>query len=121
MGERLLPKEPGWFWCFEHGSKLARRVEVVRHGERLFVRRQGLPLVTNKNFQWLGDEVANPESEVQRLTGERDAALARVAMLEAASGADRAMLCRILGVESDASMVALLELVETLLGRRGEP
>ena len=58
------------------------------------------------------------------LTAERDDALARVAMLEAARSADRAMLCRILGVESDASISVLLEQVETLLGwrvERGEP
>jgi CHAD domain-containing protein len=37
-----------------------------------------------------------------------------VAMLEAAREADRAMLCRILGCESEASMVVLLERVEAL-------
>jgi hypothetical protein len=45
----------------------------------------------------------------------------RVAMLEAARGADQRMLCRILGVESEASISVLLERVEVLLGRRGKP
>jgi hypothetical protein len=69
-------------------------------------------------------EVVEYADPVSAITAERDAALARVAMLEAARSADRAMLCRILGVESDASISVLLEQVETLLGRRverGEP
>lgn len=102
-------------------AEIAKAMDLLEDG-RLY-REDGteVPTTLSERVQWQGAGLGEATAENYRLRDERDAARAEVAMLSAAREADRRMLGRILGGESEASTVVLLEQVEMVLsGLRAE-